>query len=47
MAQSLAEHEEIIEALKVGDSELAAQLLRSHVTVQGEKFQQLMAGLKK
>ena len=46
MAQSLAEHEEIIEALKVGDSELAAQLLRSHVTVQGEKFQQLMAGLK-
>jgi len=46
MAQSLAEHEEIIEALKLGDPELAAKLLRSHVTVQGEKFQQLMAGLK-
>jgi len=46
MAQSLAEHEEIIEALKLGDPELAAKLLRAHVTVQGEKFQQLMAGLK-
>lgn len=46
MAQSLAEHEEIIEALKLGNSELAAKLLRAHVTVQGEKFQQLIAGLK-
>ncbi|UWQ90444.1 GntR family transcriptional regulator [Rhodobacteraceae bacterium M382] len=46
MAQSLAEHDEIIQALKSGDSELAAKLLRAHVTVQGEKFQQLMAGLK-
>ncbi|MEP3921130.1 MULTISPECIES: GntR family transcriptional regulator [Paracoccaceae] len=46
MAQSLAEHEEIIDALKSGNSELAAKLLRAHVTVQGEKFQQLMAGLK-
>ncbi|MCR9155612.1 MAG: GntR family transcriptional regulator [Rhodobacteraceae bacterium] len=46
MAQSLAEHDEIIQALKTGDSELAAKLLRAHVTVQGEKFQQLIAGLK-
>ncbi|GAB5436320.1 GntR family transcriptional regulator [Falsiruegeria mediterranea] len=46
MAQSLAEHEEIVQALKAGDSEGAAKLLRGHVTVQGEKFQQLMAGLK-
>lgn len=46
MAQSLPEHDEIIQALKTGDSELAAKLLRAHVTVQGEKFQQLMAGLK-
>ncbi|ABG31112.1 GntR family transcriptional regulator [Roseobacter denitrificans] len=46
MAQSLAEHEEIIEALRSGEAELAATLLRAHVTVQGEKFQQLMAGLK-
>lgn len=46
MSQSLAEHEAIVDALKNGEAELAAQILRSHVTVQGEKFQQLMAGLK-
>ncbi|PJI86341.1 GntR family transcriptional regulator [Yoonia maricola] len=46
MAQSLAEHEEIIQALEYGEAELAARLLRGHVTVQGEKFQQLIAGLK-
>ncbi len=46
MAQSLAEHETIIQALRVGDAELAASALRGHVTVQGEKFQQLIAGLK-
>ncbi|QGY00277.1 GntR family transcriptional regulator [Roseovarius faecimaris] len=46
MSQSLDEHSAIIDAIKAGDSELAASTLRSHVTVQGEKFQQLMAGLK-
>ncbi len=46
MAQSLKEHETIIEALKDGNAELAERTLRAHVTVQGEKFQQLMAGLK-
>ncbi|MEL6102984.1 MAG: GntR family transcriptional regulator [Pseudomonadota bacterium] len=46
MAQSLAEHEEIIQALKSGNSDSAAKILRAHVTVQGERFQQLMAGLK-
>lgn len=47
MAQSLAEHEAIVAALQAGDAELAANTLRSHVTVQGEKFQKLMACLKK
>ena len=46
MAQSLAEHEDIINALKAGDPDRTANLLRAHVTVQGEKFQQLIAGLK-
>lgn len=46
MSQSLAEHEAIVDALKNGDAERAAQVLRGHVTVQGEKFHQLMAGLK-
>lgn len=47
MSQSLAEHEAIIGAIRAGDRESASNALRSHVTVQGEKFQQLMAGLKK
>ena len=46
MSQSLSEHEEIVEALRQGDAERTANALRSHVAVQGEKFQQLMAGLK-
>lgn len=47
MAQSLAEHEAIVDAIRSGNGELASNTLREHVTVQGEKFQQLMAGLKK
>ncbi|GAA6189825.1 GntR family transcriptional regulator [Litorivita sp. NS0012-18] len=47
MAQSLAEHEAIVAALRAGDAQGAAQVLRGHVTVQGERFQQLMASLKK
>lgn len=46
MSQSLAEHAAIVDALRAGDAERAAATLRSHVTVQGEKFQQLIAGLK-
>ena len=46
MSQSLAEHTAIVNALTKGDSDEAARLLRAHVAVQGEKFQQLMAGLK-
>jgi len=46
MAQSLTEHEAIVAALTEGDSIAAADTLRDHVTVQGERFQSLMAGLK-
>ncbi len=46
MEQSLAEHEAIVDALRSGNGEAAANLLRDHVTVQGEKFHQLIAGLK-
>ena len=43
IAQSLAEHEAIVDALRTGDGDLAARNLRNHVAVQGEKFQQLIA----
>ncbi|WP_417725527.1 GntR family transcriptional regulator [Salipiger sp.] len=46
MAQSMAEHEEIVEALAAGDGERASDALRGHVAVQGEKFHHLIASLK-
>lgn len=45
MAQSMAEHEAIVDALVSGDSESAANALRNHVSVQGERFHSLMTGL--
>lgn len=42
MAQSLTEHQEIAEAIGAGDPDRAAEALRSHVSVQGEKFHLLM-----
>ncbi|PLW77938.1 GntR family transcriptional regulator [Cohaesibacter celericrescens] len=46
MAQSLAEHEAVLEALKKGDPEASANALRVHVAIQGEKFHSLMSNLK-
>jgi DNA-binding GntR family transcriptional regulator len=46
MLESLKEHEAIVEALQKGDADGAEKMIKSHVTVQGEKFHQLMAGLK-
>lgn len=46
MAQSMAEHQAIVAALSQGAPEQAANALRDHVAVQGEKFHSLMASLK-
>ncbi|MGC3937416.1 GntR family transcriptional regulator [Roseobacter sp. EG26] len=46
MAQSMAEHEEIVSALKAGADERAAKVLRKHVGIQGEKFRHLMTELR-
>ena len=43
--QSLDEHRQILKAVEDGDGEAAGLLLRQHVTVQGEKFFDLMRGL--
>jgi len=45
LGQSMAEHLAIVDALQNGDAEQAANTLRNHVAVQGEKFHQLMASL--
>lgn len=47
MAQSMAEHLAILNALEAGAPEAAATALRGHVAIQGEKFHTLMANLKK
>jgi len=46
MKQSLAEHKAIVEALNDSKPEEAANALRDHVAVQGEKFHHLMIKMK-
>ena len=45
IGNSLAEHEAIVEAIVKGDGELAAKAARDHITVQGERFSDLVASL--
>jgi DNA-binding GntR family transcriptional regulator len=45
LPQSLAEHEAIVAAIVAGDEIRAAEALRSHVIVQGDRFTDLVAGL--
>lgn len=46
MSTSFNEHEAIVDAILKGDSDQASSLLRSHVTVQGERFADLVATLR-
>ncbi|MEX0371588.1 MAG: GntR family transcriptional regulator [Tateyamaria sp.] len=46
LKQSMHEHETIVSALEAGDATAAADAIRGHVAVQGEKFHHLMASLK-
>ena len=41
MADSVAEHRSILDAIGAGDAARAAELLRAHVGVQGERFEAL------
>ena len=45
MQTSYAEHQAIVDAILAGDGERAAEALRGHVTVQGERFADLVASL--
>lgn len=47
LEQSMSEHSEVLLALQEGDADRAATVLRSHVAIQGEKFHQLVASLKR
>ena len=46
LKQSMQEHEDIVSALEAGDGAAAAEAIRGHVAVQGEKFHNLMASLR-
>ncbi|MDI4664871.1 GntR family transcriptional regulator [Xanthobacter autotrophicus] len=46
MEASFAEHEGVLEALVAGDGATAAERLRAHVVVQGERFMALLAVLQ-
>lgn len=45
LANSYDEHDGVVQAIVRGDGELAAQLLRDHVMIQGQRFADLMASL--
>lgn len=45
MHTSFSEHTAIIDAISAGDGDLAADLLRKHITVQGERFADLVASI--
>lgn len=47
MKQSMTEHGVILKALEDGDAVAAADALRGHVTVQGERFHDLLASYEK
>lgn len=46
IAASFAEHEAILQALLAGDGAGAAERIRAHVLVQGERFMSLLAALQ-
>lgn len=45
LLQSMNEHADILSALETGDGERAATALRNHVTVQGERFHDLLSAV--
>ena len=45
LGSSYLEHGQVVAAIRAGDGELAAQRLREHVIVQGERFTDLLASM--
>ena len=43
LPQSMSEHHQIVAAIESGNAEAAATTLRDHISIQGEKFHDLMA----
>ena len=45
LANSYREHEGVVQAIIAGDGERTAELLRTHIMIQGQRFADLMASL--
>jgi DNA-binding GntR family transcriptional regulator len=45
IGHSYSEHEGVVQAILAGDGDKAAELLRGHVMIQGQRFSDLMASL--
>jgi len=45
LAKSFEEHQAVLDALRDGDADRAVAAIRSHVMVQGERFNDLLSGL--
>ena len=46
VAASLAEHQAVVDAIRGGDGEQAEMLLRAHILIQGERFNDFIASLQ-
>ncbi|SDT95793.1 GntR family transcriptional regulator [Stappia sp. ES.058] len=45
VGNSLAEHQALVDAIQAGDAETASAVLRSHILIQGERFNDFVASL--
>ena len=47
MARSFAEHEAVLAAIRAGEPEAAARAMHGHVVIQGDRFHDLLAALRR
>ena len=46
MARSFTEHDAVVTAIRTGDGEAAAEAMRAHVVIQGDRFHDLLAAIR-
>ena len=46
VGRSFEEHDAVVRAIRAGDDEAAANAIRAHVVVQGDRFHDLLAALR-
>jgi DNA-binding GntR family transcriptional regulator len=47
MTRSFAEHEAVVAAIRAGDDLAAAEAMREHVVIQGDRFHDLLDAMRK